>query len=137
MCFPYLSPANLQGKGQYMPYLPLDLRYKNQTLNAHGLLDTGSAVNLLPYEMGLSLGAVWEKQTIPLTLTGNLARFEARAVFVEMYIEGHSWIELAFAWTRSENAPLLLGQTNFFMEFDVLFSRSALFFEVTPKGKFK
>jgi hypothetical protein len=29
-----------------------------------------------------------------------------------------------------------LGQTNFFMEFDVLFSRAALYFELYKKGTF-
>ncbi len=42
--------------------------------------------------------------------------------------------KLAFAWTRTDNVPILLGQTNFFMEFDAFFSRSAMYFEVLPKG---
>jgi hypothetical protein len=32
------------------------------------------------------------------------------------------------------NAPLILGQTNFFMEFDVSFYRSQLEFEIKPKS---
>jgi hypothetical protein len=28
------------------------------------LLDTGASVNVLPYEVGLQLGAVWENQTV-------------------------------------------------------------------------
>jgi len=41
-----------------LPYLPLTLTYQKQSLNVSGLLDTGSSVNVLPYEMGLMLGAV-------------------------------------------------------------------------------
>ena len=33
-----------------------------------------------------------------------------------------------------DSLPLLLGQTNFFMEFDVHFYRSRLEFEVEPKS---
>lgn len=35
-----------------LPYLPLTLTYQSQSLNVSGLLDTGSSVNVLPYEMG-------------------------------------------------------------------------------------
>ncbi|BDA74137.1 hypothetical protein CAL7716_083030 [Calothrix sp. PCC 7716] len=42
-------------------------------------------------------------------------------------------IRLAFAWIRSINVPLILGQTNFFLEFDVCFYRSKLEFEIKPK----
>ncbi|WP_152540390.1 hypothetical protein [Aphanizomenon flos-aquae] len=42
-------------------------------MNVSGLLDTGSSVNVLPYEMGLALGAVWENQRLSLPLGGNLA----------------------------------------------------------------
>jgi len=38
-----------------------------------------------------------------------------------------------FAWTRAENVPLILGQVNFFMEFDVCFYRSQLAFNLSPR----
>lgn len=44
-----------------LPYLPLILTYQNHSLSVSGLLDTGSSVNVLPYELGLRLGAVWER----------------------------------------------------------------------------
>ncbi len=43
-------------------------------------------------------------------------------------------VRLAFAWVSKPNAPLILGQTNFFMEFDVSFYRSQLEFEIKPKS---
>jgi hypothetical protein len=42
--------------------------------------------------------------------------------------------ELLFAGTRCPNAPLILGQTNFFLEFDVYFYRSRLEFEIKLKS---
>jgi len=44
-------------------------------------------------------------------------------------------VRLAFAWSRSDNVPLILGQMNFFMEFDIYFYRSQLEFEVKPKSR--
>jgi hypothetical protein len=55
-----------------LPYLPIILTYQNQSIRGSGLLDTGSSVNVLPYEMGLSLGAVWAKQTLSMPLGGNM-----------------------------------------------------------------
>ena len=43
-------------------------------------------------------------------------------------------VEFAFAWTQATDVPMILGQVNFFMEFDVCFFRSQAAFEITPKG---
>ncbi|GAB4186377.1 MAG: hypothetical protein Fur006_25600 [Coleofasciculaceae cyanobacterium] len=116
-----------------LPYLPLILTYQNQSLNVSGLLDTGSSVNVLPYEMGLRLGAIWERQRLSVPLGGNLARFEARALVLTATVERFPPVELAFAWTKDKNAPLILGHMNFFLAFDVCFYRSELAFEISPK----
>lgn len=134
MRFEFTSFPTQKGEGTLMPFLPLTLRLGEREVKTHGLLDTGSTVNVLPFSKGLELGAVWEEQKMPLRLRGNLAAFEAHIIFVNVLIEGCPLTELAFAWTKADSIPLLLGQTNFFMEFDVFFSRSAMFFEVTPKG---
>jgi hypothetical protein len=70
-----------------LPYLPIILTYQNQSVRGSGLLDTGSSVNVLPYKMGLDLGAVWEKQTLSIPLGGNLARFEARALVLTANVD--------------------------------------------------
>ena len=80
-----------------LPYLPIVLTYQNQSLRVSGLLDTGSSVNVLPYEMGLRLGAVWERQRLSVPLGGNLSKFEARAVVMTANIEQFLPVELAFA----------------------------------------
>jgi len=58
--------------------------------------------------MGLRLGAVWEQQRLSVPLGGNLARFEARTLVLTASVEQLSPVELAFAWTRDSNAPLIL-----------------------------
>ncbi|MDX2239721.1 MAG: hypothetical protein NW224_03455 [Leptolyngbyaceae cyanobacterium bins.302] len=116
-----------------LPYLPIVLTYQNQSVKTTGLLDTGSSVNVLPYEMGVRLGAVWERQGLSVPLGGNLARFESRALVLIASVEQFPAVQLAFAWTKDKNAPLILGHMNFFLAFDVCFYRSELLFEISPK----
>jgi hypothetical protein len=116
-----------------MAYLPLTLSLNGQFLNAEGLLDTGASVNVLPYELGLQLGLSWENETLSVLLAGNLARFEARAVIVDAQVSSFPIVNLAFAWTQATDIPLILGQANFFFEFDVCFFRARSEFEVYLK----
>lgn len=117
-----------------MPYLPVTLSLNDRSLNAEGLLDTGASVNVLPYESGLQLGLIWENEPLSVLLAGNLARFEARAVVVDAQISSFSIVNLAFAWTQATDVPLILGQANFFFEFDVCFFRARSEFEICPKN---
>ncbi|HBL11088.1 MAG TPA: hypothetical protein DD379_06715 [Cyanobacteria bacterium UBA11162] len=121
------------GEAGFRPYLPITLSHQNQSLEARGLLDTGATVNVLPYQLGLELGAIWEQLTHPLQLTGNLAQFEARVLILVATVADFEPVRLVFAWTQATNIPLILGQVNFFMEFNVCFYRSQLSFEVCPK----
>ncbi|BAY75318.1 hypothetical protein NIES25_17610 [Nostoc linckia NIES-25] len=107
-----------------LPTIPITLSHAGFSVFANALLDTGSTVNLLPYDIGLQLGAIWEEQTVRLPLTGNLARLEARGLFVHIQIGDFEPVRLAFAWAQASQMPLILGQTNFFREFDVCFQRS-------------
>jgi hypothetical protein len=88
-----------------------------------------------PYPLGLQLGFVWEQQSTRVHLTGSLARLPARGVIVSGQVASFPSVELAFAWTQATDVPMILGQVNFFMEFDVCFFRSQAAFEVNPKGK--
>ena len=65
------------GAASSLPYLPFTLSHQDTSLSVSGLLDTGATVNVLPCDTGRQLGAVWDQQTTPVHLTGNLARFEA------------------------------------------------------------
>jgi hypothetical protein len=107
-----------------LPTIPITMSYANFSVSANALLDTGSTVNLLPYDIGLQLGAIWEEQTVRLPLAGNLASVEARGLFVHVQIGNLEPVRLAFAWAQANRVPLILGQTNFFREFDVCFQRS-------------
>ena len=131
--YPYIRADDKFGGASLRPQLPITLTYQGHSIIALGLLDTGSMVNVLPYQLGVDLGAVWEQQSTPLQLTGNLAAYDARALVVSVVVGRFAPVQLVFAWTRATQAPLLLGQVNFFMEFDACFYRSQLSFKVSPK----
>jgi hypothetical protein len=99
-----------------------------------GLVDSGATVNELPYEVGLQLGAVWDERRANVRLAGTLGQQPAMPVFMIAEIADFAPVRLAFAWVQIPNALLILGQTNFFMEFEVCFYRPSLEFEVTPKS---
>ena len=117
-----------------MPDVPLQLSANGNILLVSALLDTGATVNVLPYSTGLRLGFLWELQSTSLRLSGNLASAEAGAVAIEAAVESFPPILLAFAWTRAENAPLALGQVNFFQEFDVCFYRTEGAFKIASRN---
>lgn len=117
-----------------MPYLSVTLTNRSNSLEVMALLDTGASVNVLPYEIGVQLGAAWEEQTVPIKLSGNLACSEARGLVLSGTVAQFSLL-LAFAWTQLIDVPVILGHMNFFAEFNVCFYRHDLAFEVSPKEK--
>ena len=131
--FPFIERRNQKGEANVFPCVPISLRYGDCALEAFGLLDTGSSQNVLPYQLGLELGAVWEEQKLSIPLSGNLAPVEAKGLAVMGQIDDFSPVLLAFAWAKSNDPPLILGQLNFFIEFDVCFYRSQLAFDIFPK----
>jgi hypothetical protein len=131
--FPYTPGVPGRSTAAELAYLPISLSTASGSLDLLGLLDTGSMVNVLPYSVGLALGFVWQEQTIPVSLTGNLSRVPAFGVILTGRIESCPSVELAFAWTQAPDAPLILGQVNFFMEFDVCFFRTQGTFEISPR----
>jgi len=89
-----------------LPTIPVTLSHTGSSISANALLDTGSAINLLPYDIGLQLGAIWEAQTVRLPLAGNLAKVVARGLFVQVQIGNLEPVRLAFAWAQASQVPL-------------------------------
>ena len=130
--FPFIERTNSVGLSSLMPYLPITLSCRNRSTEQMALLDTGASVNVLPYLVGLQLGAVWEDQTAIIQLSGNLAQMEARGLVLSATVADYPSVLLAFAWTQSTEAPLILGHMNFFAEFDACSYRGDLAFELHP-----
>ena len=64
-------------------------------------------------------------------VAGNVADGDARAVRISVAISTLAPVDLVFAWSRRDDIPLIFGQTNFFMAFDVCFFRSRGYFIVS------
>jgi hypothetical protein len=130
--FPYVPRDPSLGNASLAPMLPLTL-IGGRSVAASGLVDSGATVNVLPYALGVQLGLDWDQQTRSVELSGNLASVEARVVVLSVVAGSFPPVRLAFAWARSDAVPVILGQVNFFMEFDVCFFRSRGLFDVRPK----
>jgi hypothetical protein len=129
----FVSSDSTLGEASFRPNLPFTLIHQQNSVITFGLLDTGASVNVLPYSTGVELGYEWERQATALSLTGKLAQYEARAVLAQVMVGQFEPVQMVFAWTQATNIPLILGQVNFSMEFDVCFYRSQLEFVVSPK----
>jgi hypothetical protein len=132
--FPYSLPDGVLDELDSLPRLPLTLRHREQRVDAIGLVDSGATVNVLPYRLGRALGAIWNAQQATLRLAGNLAHMPAQPLIVSASIPDFDPVQLAFAWTQADDLPLILGQVNFFMVFDVCFFRTQSVFELRKQG---
>lgn len=116
------------------PLLPLALTLGQISLSVEGLLDSGSDVNVLPFGIGSALGAQWDPSKTTLRLAGAFSGTPATPLLVMARVVDFAPVRLAFAWCQTNEVPLVLGQTNFFMEFYICFLRSRNQFSVLPKG---
>ena len=103
--FPFLP----EGSATSSPRMPFRLSRPGIELPVTGLLDTGASLNVLPYSVGTRLGLVWDEQSVPVQLAGNLAASEARAIILIATIGEFPPKRLAFAWSRAESIPIILG----------------------------
>ncbi len=49
-----------QSAGDSLPRLPLTLRNGDKQVDVVGLVDSGATVSVLPYQVGIQLGFVWD-----------------------------------------------------------------------------
>ncbi|WP_009631686.1 hypothetical protein [Synechocystis sp. PCC 7509] len=61
--FDFTEGFDTFGVSDALPQLPLTLMYRDSSLKVLALLDTDASVNVLPYSIGVQLGAVWEDMT--------------------------------------------------------------------------
>lgn len=130
--FPCVAREPSLGSASLAPMLPLTL-IGLQNITSSSLADSGAAINVLPFSLGVQLGLNWEQQTKSVELSGNLASVESRVIVVSAVVGQFAPVRLAFAWAKTDSVSVILGQVNFFMEFDVWFFRSRAVFDVRPK----
>ena len=116
-----------------IPLINILLSYNATSVNVPAIVDSGAALNILPYDIGMALNLNWDNQTFPLDLGGILTGTQAYAVLLQAKIESFPSFKLAFAWINkpSTEVRVLLGQVNFFQEFDVHFYGRQKAFEIS------
>ena len=114
--YPYRVSDPAEGAASLAPYLPLSLSLGSNRVSLMGLVESGAAIRVLPYDVGLQLGAVWEQQGTQVQLTGNLSAAEARGLVVIADVGDFSPVKPVLAWTQARTVPLILGQVIFFWD---------------------
>src|SRR4051812_43851373 len=104
--FNYTEMIPALGEPSRQPYAPILLTWQDKSVLTHGLIDSGAATNVLPFDLGTELGLDWSAQKTPLRLTGNLGKHESRAVLLTATVHDFAPVVLAFAWTQMPRVPL-------------------------------
>jgi len=119
---------------QDLPFLTITLSHHKCSISRTALVDSGSTINVLPYEDGLDLGLSWEEQNVPLRDEGFLLGSPMFGVLLTVQFENYSPVTQAFAWTQKSRNEirLILGQTNFFEYFEIRFRGREKTFEILP-----
>ena len=107
MRFRYSTADATQNEWDSLPRLPLTLRVGTRAIEVVALVDSGATVNVLPYRIGVQLGAFWDDRLAVLQLTGNFGNISAMPLFAMTEITGFSRTRLAFAWSRSDGVPVI------------------------------
>ena len=118
-----------------MPLIDIQLSSGSNGLVVSALVDSGSSLNILPFDVGIELGLIWEQQSFPIDLGGVLKDSQAYGVLLRAQIADLEPTRLAFAWVNKPSSEVrpLLGQVNFFQEYDVHFYGNQKFFEIDLK----
>ncbi len=118
-----------------LPFVELALSNGDQTVRVPALIDSGASISVLPYDIGLQLGLEWENQKYPIDLKVFMRGSLTYGVALMGRISPFPAVPLAFAWTERNDVRLILGQLNFFQQFDVHFYGSENIFEIAPKSE--
>ena len=103
--FPYVETDPALGLASALPYVPITLGYEQREISVSALVDRGATLNVLPYDVGIRLGADWERQAISVELTGNLAESEARAIVLMSRVGGFPLRHESDRPERGEDEP--------------------------------
>ncbi len=130
LVFPYTVSPEYERDPVARPFLPVTIRFQQNELKSMALVDSGSDVNVLPYQLGLDLGANWDRQQESTDLEGVGGGVQAKFIGADVHVESWPSIRLVFAWANDNDIPVILGQWNFFEHVDVCFFRSQERFEL-------
>ncbi|MEM8528019.1 MAG: hypothetical protein AAF806_18105 [Bacteroidota bacterium] len=109
MKFKYSTLHPKQNQLDSLPRLPFKLSSQINTMEVVDLVDSGATINVLPFDIGISLGAIWDEQKAIIPLAGNLQRSLAQPLLLDAQVGEYPIVKLAFAWVKHNDVPLILG----------------------------
>lgn len=130
--FPYI-PFGASGPiSDLKPLVPIRLGLNRTALDVNALVDSGASVSVLPWSVGLRFGEDWDLLGNSCPVGGIAGGVPGKILVLVGTVATFPAVPLAFSWVKSDAIPIIVGQTNFFMYFDVFFARNRSFFEVQP-----
>lgn len=121
---PYITNPRFADDDIARPFVPVILRLGGNEIQELAMIDSGADVSVLPYRVGVNLGALWEDQDEVLVVAGLTEDLESRDITLNLTIGTLPRIMVPFAWTARDDLPVILGQSGFFSQFDICFFRS-------------
>lgn len=131
--FSYTVTQREMGVAGVAPILKATLSVLGKSIEVEALIDSGARISLLPFGVGLNLGLNWDAEKIEARIAGAFGESTSKLVTASLRFSRFPPVRMVFAWSKSNDTPLVLGQTNFFMEFDICFHWSRDIFDVRPK----
>jgi hypothetical protein len=130
--FPFVPFGSGGPVSDLTPLLPIRLERDRTSLDVVALVDSDAAVSVLPWSVGLRFGIDWDSLSIPCLVGGGAGSVPGKILAVYSTVAPFPTIMLAFSWVQTDAMPIILGQTNFFLNFDVFFARARGYFEIQP-----
>lgn len=124
LSFPYILSVEYVDDQVARPFIPVSVGYHGNSIDTMAMLDSGADTSILPYDLGLALGANWSRQPDLWHLEGFGGELETKKLVADLVIGPWRPLRILFGWTRANDVPVLLGQLNFFHLVDICFYRS-------------
>jgi hypothetical protein len=130
----YSRPQEFSSLRGGLPLVEITLQHDTHEITIAALVDSGAAMSILPFDIGLQLGLIWEEQTVPVNVGGVLTNTDAYGVVVRGQLTPLPPLTLVFALISrtSDEVRTILGQMNFFHQFKITFEAYNNSFELTP-----
>lgn len=103
MRFQYSTNHPSQDEFYSLPRIPLILRHNNERVEVVELVDSGATVSVLPYQIGIQLGLVWDDSKAIIRLAGSVGNQPAMPVFFMAEIGEFAPVRLVFSWAKSDS----------------------------------
>ncbi|MDY3553754.1 retroviral-like aspartic protease family protein [Gemmata sp. JC717] len=130
--FPYVSRGAQGPVSDLAPLLPLSLSRNGTSVDVVALVDSGATISVLPWSVGARFGVDWDALEVFCAVGGAAGRVPGKVILLDGTAGTFPPQKLVFTWVKSDAVPVIVGQANFFLAFDVFFFRTRGYFEIQP-----